>query len=61
MTAKRTTSTPKKHTLEQLYAEHSGKVSDKWSSYLTEYGRIFADYRHKPIRLLEIGVQNGGS
>lgn len=48
-------------TLYQLYAEHTGKVSDKWSLYLTEYDRLFDDYRDKPIRLLEIGIQNGGS
>ncbi len=48
-------------TLHQLYAEHLGKVSDKWSLYLTEYDRLFDSYRDKPISLLEIGVQNGGS
>jgi O-antigen biosynthesis protein len=48
-------------TLQQLYAEHSGKVSDKWHSYLVEYGRVFAKYRYKSVTLLEIGVQNGGS
>ncbi|MHB1145443.1 MAG: glycosyltransferase [Thiobacillus sp.] len=48
-------------TLHQLYAEHQGKVSDKWSLYLTEYDRLFDDYRDKPVRLLEIGIQNGGS
>jgi len=48
-------------TLQQLYAEHGGKVSDKWYSYLVEYGRIFAKYRYKSVTLLEIGVQNGGS
>ncbi|CAI2716985.1 glycosyltransferase family protein [Nitrospina watsonii] len=51
----------KKKTLKQLYSTHEGKVSDKWSSYLAEYERIFLEYRDKPIRLLEIGVQNGGS
>jgi len=50
-----------KKKLNQLYAEHTGKVSDKWSSYLTEYDRLFDGYRDKPIRLFEIGVQNGGS
>jgi hypothetical protein len=50
-----------KKTLEYLYKEHSGKISDKWSIYLVEYNRIFADYKNKPITLLEIGVQNGGS
>ncbi|MBU2469185.1 MAG: glycosyltransferase [Proteobacteria bacterium] len=48
-------------TLEQLYAEHEGKVSDKWSIYLFEYNRILSEYRHLPVRMLEIGVQNGGS
>jgi hypothetical protein len=50
-----------KKTLEQLYAEGSEKVSDKWSLYLVEYGRIFDKYREQPIALLEIGIQNGGS
>ncbi|WP_304641376.1 glycosyltransferase [Pseudomonas sp.] len=48
-------------TLAQLYQQHQGKASDKWSLYLTEYERLFAVYRHQPVRLLEIGVQNGGS
>ena len=48
-------------TLEQLYAEHVGKVSDKWSIYFNEYDRILGAYRNKPVRLLEIGIQNGGS
>ena len=48
-------------TLHQLYVEHIGKVSDKWSLYLTEYDRLFDVYRDRPVRLLEIGIQNGGS
>nr|WP_315592650.1 glycosyltransferase [uncultured Cupriavidus sp.] len=47
--------------LRQLYAEHHGKVSDKWTLYLDEYDRLFAPYRERPLRLLEIGIQNGGS
>ncbi|MFA5321617.1 MAG: rhamnan synthesis F family protein, partial [Smithella sp.] len=50
-----------KKTIQQLYAEHTGKMSDKWSLYLVEYDRLFADYRQKAIRLFEIGIQNGGS
>lgn len=50
-----------KKTLEQLYAEHAGKVSDKWSSYLAEYDRILNEYRDRSVSVLEIGVQNGGS
>jgi hypothetical protein len=47
--------------LRDLYDAHEGKVSDKWSTYLDAYDRLFLNYRYKPIRLLEIGVQNGGS
>ena len=48
-------------TLHQLYEEHTGKVSDKWSLYLSEYDRLLDGYRDKPVRMLEIGIQNGGS
>ena len=48
-------------TLRELYSEHGGKVSDKWGMYLSEYDRIFREYREEPIKILEIGVQNGGS
>jgi hypothetical protein len=36
-------------------------VSDKWSIYLNEYDRLLGPSRNKPIHLLEIGIQNGGS
>ena len=48
-------------TLKRLYKEHRGKVSDRWTSYLREFDRLLSDYREKPVRVLEIGVQNGGS
>ncbi|WP_346796469.1 hypothetical protein R5M92_13420 [Halomonas sp. Bachu 37] len=48
-------------TLAEHYKTHEGRVSDKWSLYMEEYERLFAPYRSKPIHLLEIGVQNGGS
>lgn len=48
-------------TLREFYQEHQGKVSDKWSLYLDEYDRVFQPYRDQPVRLLEIGIQNGGS
>ena len=50
-----------KQSLRQLYDSHSGKVSDKWSSYLEVYDRVLGTYRSTPVRLLEIGIQNGGS
>jgi GT2 family glycosyltransferase len=48
-------------TLERVYREHQGKVSDRWALYLREYQRLFEPLREQPLRLLEIGVQNGGS
>jgi O-antigen biosynthesis protein len=51
----------KKPSLRELFATHSGKVSDKWDIYISEYDRLFQSYRDQPVRLLEIGVQNGGS
>jgi hypothetical protein len=47
--------------LETLYDTHTGLVSDKWELYLAEYDRLFSSLRNKPIGLLEVGVQNGGS
>lgn len=47
--------------LASLYAEHTGKVSDKWSSYLTLYEAELGHVRSTVRSILEIGVQNGGS
>ena len=47
--------------LRDLYLQHTGKVSDKWSLYLRVYDEIFSRWRDERCRLLEIGVQNGGS
>jgi glycosyltransferase involved in cell wall biosynthesis len=48
-------------TLEHLYHDHGGKVSDKWALYISEYDRLFCQLRNREINILEIGVQNGGS
>lgn len=47
--------------LKELYKDHQGKESDKWSLYLEEWDRLFSTIHVSPINLLEIGVQNGGS
>lgn len=39
----------------------SGRQIDKWSHYLDIYEKHFAKYRGKSIRVLEIGVDHGGS
>lgn len=48
-------------TLLTRYREHTGKISDKWSIYLDIYQQLFLPYTSKPVTLLEIGIQNGGS
>lgn len=52
---------PAQRPLRDLYAEHRGKLSHKWTSYLEEYDRLFTPYRDRAVTMLEIGVQNGGS
>jgi hypothetical protein len=50
-----------KDTLVDIFSKHQGKLSDKWSIYLSEYDRLFFEYRDQPVSLLEIGVSHGGS
>lgn len=48
-------------TLKQILRDHAGKTADTWQAYVDEYESLFLPWRKKPVRLLEIGVQNGGS
>jgi cephalosporin hydroxylase len=47
----------------EAYKEHNGFASHKWIHYFFIYDRIFKRFLEKgqPIKMLEIGVQNGGS
>jgi glycosyltransferase involved in cell wall biosynthesis/SAM-dependent methyltransferase len=47
--------------LAKIYAAHQGKLSDKWSIYLPTYERLISRLNPAPERILEIGIQNGGS
>jgi hypothetical protein len=47
--------------LKSLYETHTGKVSDKWSTYLGIYSDFFSPVRNNDVGILEIGIQNGGS
>jgi len=58
---KLTVAKPRSETLRTLHGTHAGKASDKWAIYLDAYQEALSEFRDKPIRLLEIGVQNGGS
>ena len=48
-------------TLTELHLNKYGKISDKWSSYLAYYDFLFRPLRDAPIKIFEIGMQNGGS
>lgn len=47
--------------IEKIHLSNTGKVSDKWSSYLKFYDRILAHLQNEGVSILEVGVQNGGS
>lgn len=49
--------------IEQAFYEHDGRVVHKMHHYLPLYDRYFGPYRQpdRPIRMLEIGVSEGGS
>jgi len=47
--------------LKDLYYSHSGKVTYKWPIYLERYEERLNQYQKLPIKLLEIGILNGGS
>jgi SAM-dependent methyltransferase len=44
-----------------LFNEHDGKVIHKWIHYLEIYERYFEKFVGTPVKILEIGVENGGS
>jgi hypothetical protein len=47
--------------LHEIFRNHNGKISDKWTLYISEFEDLFKEIRDKEINLFEIGVQNGGS
>ncbi len=47
--------------IERYFWSNNGTAIDKWHSYLPVYDRYFAPFKDKAPRMLEIGVQNGGS
>lgn len=49
--------------LSELISNHDGYLSDKWEQYVAIYEREFSRFRapSRPVSILEIGVQNGGS
>jgi hypothetical protein len=48
-------------TLSALFRRATGKPAAKWQGYLQHYDRLFCGLKTKPLRILEIGIQAGGS
>ena len=48
-------------TLSQIYYDTPHLISQKWKHYFAVYERFFERFRGTPVRLLEIGVSQGGS
>ena len=44
-----------------LFYGHAGRPINKWTHYLGLYERYFSKFRNTPVRMLEIGVFEGGS
>jgi len=52
---------PRHKTVAECFADHQGRLIDKWEHYLPIYERHFAKYVGMPVNVLEIGVSHGGS
>lgn len=47
--------------LNEVFFTHRGRVVHKWLHYLDIYERYLNSYRGTPVKMLEIGVDQGGS
>src|SRR5262245_20703031 len=53
----------KNNNFTDVFLKHDGKRIDKWEQYVGIYEAELESFveRRTPVRLLEIGIQNGGS
>jgi cephalosporin hydroxylase len=49
------------HDIGRLFFSNTGPVVHKWTQYLDVYEMYFSKYRDTNVKMLEIGVSNGGS
>jgi hypothetical protein len=45
----------------KIFYAHKGRLIHKWIHYLDIYDGHFSAYRNTPVKMLEIGVSQGGS
>lgn len=51
----------KNKSLKQIFLAHQGNSTDKYDLYLRVYDKCLEHLRAEKIKMLEIGIQNGGS
>jgi SAM-dependent methyltransferase len=51
----------KEATLFDMFNMHTGRQIDKWRHYFPIYEKHFENYRYRRPRVLEIGIDHGGS
>ena len=47
--------------LARLFFDHDGRITQKWVHYLDLYDTYLSRFRGRPVKMLEIGVNRGGS
>ncbi len=47
--------------LARIFFSHRGRVVHKWIHYLEAYEHHLSRFRNRPVRMIEIGVSQGGS
>ena len=50
-----------KNSLREIFYKHNGRLINKWDHYLDIYDLYFSKYRNTNVRILEIGISQGGS
>ena len=45
----------------EIFSSHVGEIITKWHHYIPLYDRYFSKFRGSKVRMLEIGVDQGGS
>jgi cephalosporin hydroxylase len=48
-------------TLLDMFLSHTGRQIDKWIHYFDIYEKHFERFKRKPVRVLELGIDHGGS
>jgi len=51
----------KENSLKEIFYKHNDNLINKWDHYLDIYDQYFSRYRGSDVKILEIGISQGGS